>query len=118
MTQAQKLALTIAILGFLASAGGQLTDALAPFGSLAPLIVKEIISLSTLASGVLGIFLTFSTRQGDLVKAVQAMPGVETILVNKDASPSLAVLAVDKTQEKIEALPQDAKVVAEIAKSN
>ena len=70
MNTAQKLALTIGILGFVATGGTQLTDIFAPFGSMAPLIVKEIVSLAGFVSGVLGIMLTFTTGQSSQVKAV------------------------------------------------
>jgi len=102
LTNVQKIALTIAVLGFLAGAGTQLTDIFAPFGSAAPVIVKEIVSMSSFVSGILGVGLSFISGQASLVKNVQAMPGVETIIVNKNASPALATLAIDPTQPKIE----------------
>lgn len=111
MTTAQKLALTIGILGFVATGGTQLTDIFAPFGSLAPLIVKEIVSLAGFVSGVLGIVLTFTTGQGSMVKSVQEMPGVEKIIVNEKANATLATLAVDPAQAKIETTPQAARAV-------
>ena len=46
LTTVQKIGLAIGVLGFLATAGTQLTDIFAPFGSLAPTIVKEIVSIS------------------------------------------------------------------------
>ena|ERR1017187_2534297 len=73
MNTPTKLALTIAILGFVGTASTQLTDMLAPFGSMAPLIVKEILSVATFTSGILGIFLMFTTRQNDMVKSVVEM---------------------------------------------
>ena len=73
MNTAQKLALTIGILGFVATGGTQLTDIFAPFGSMAPLIVKEIVSLAGFVSGVLGIVLTFLTGQGSQIKSVVQM---------------------------------------------
>lgn len=73
MNTAQKLALTIGILGFLGGASTQLTDIFAPLGSAAPIIVKEIVSLSGFFSGVLGIVLTFTTGQGAQIKSVVAM---------------------------------------------
>ena len=72
-TTAQKLALTIGILGFVGGASTQLTDILAPFGSIAPTIVKEIVSLAGFVSGIFGIMLTFITGQSGQVKAVVAM---------------------------------------------
>lgn len=70
MTTVQKIGLAIGVLGFLATAGTQLTDIFAPFGSLAPLIVKEIVSVSGLVSGILGIVVTSLTGQSGIVKSV------------------------------------------------
>ncbi len=70
MNLAQKLALTIGILGFVAAGGTQLTDIFAPFGSIAPLIVKEIVSVAGFVSGILGVILTFTTGQSSQIKAV------------------------------------------------
>ena len=117
LTTVQKIGLAIGVLGFLATAGTQLTDIFAPFGSLAPLIVKEIVSLSGLISGVLGIVLAFLTGQANAVKAVQAMPGVEKILVNEQANATLATLAVDTTQNKIEPTPAAASAVQATARA-
>ena len=116
MNTAQKLALTIGILGFVATGGTQLTDIFAPFGSLAPFIVKEIVSLAGFTSGVLGIVLTFTTGQGQMIKNVQAMPGIEKIVVNSQANQTLASLAVDPTQNKIETLPSSTAAVTATAK--
>ena len=118
MTSIQKIALSIAVLGFLATAGTQLTDILSPFGSMAPLIVKEIVSLSGLVSGVLGVVLSFMTGQASQIKAVQQMPGVDKIVVNEKASPALATLAVDPAQAKIETAPGAAQAVKATAKAN
>lgn len=116
LTTVQKIGLAIGVLGFLATAGTQLTDIFAPFGSFAPVIVKEIVSVSGLVSGVLGIVLAFLTGQANAVKAVQAMPGVESIVVNAQASPALAALAVDQAQPKIDIAPGAAAAVTQIAK--
>ena len=116
MTTVQKIGLAIGVLGFLATAGTQLTDIFAPFGSLAPLIVKEIVSVSGLVSGVLGIVLTFLTGQANAVKFVQAMPGIEKITVNAQANQTLAALAVAQDQDKIVPAPQAAAAVTRIAK--
>ena len=118
LTTVQRLAVTIAILGFVAGSATQLTDILSPFGSNAPLIVKEIVSLSTFVSGGLGVILAFITGQANAIKAVQAMPGVEKITVNAQASQVLAQLAIDPTQPKLDVLPAAASAVAATAKGN
>lgn len=118
MTYIQKIALTIAVLSFLAAAGTQLTDILAPLGSIAPIVVKEIVSLSGFVSGILGVVLSFATGQASQVKTVQAMPGISGITVNASASPELAQLAVDPTQNKIDIQPGAEQIVAATAKAS
>ena len=115
LTQIQKIALTIAVLGFLAGAGTQLTDIFAPLGSIAPVIVKEIVSISGFVSGILGVVLSFAGGQSGQVQAVQAMPGVEKIVVNEKANATLATLAVDPAQAKIETTPQATAAVQRTA---
>lgn len=117
MTTVQKIALSIAALGFLAASGTQLTDIFSPFGSSAPLIVKEIISVSTFISGGLGVFLAFMTGQTQQVLAVKAMPGFEKLIVNEKAGAALATLAVDPAQDKIEATPQAKTAVEATARA-
>jgi|SRR5882762_5965659 len=73
MNTAQKLALAISVLGFLAGAGTQLTDIFAPLGSFAPVIVKEIVSLSGFGTGILGIILANTTGKGSQIAAVVEM---------------------------------------------
>ena len=111
MNLAQKLALTIGILGFVTSGSTQLTDIFSPFGSIAPLIVKQIVSLAGFVSGILGVVLTFTTGQSSQLLAVQDMRGVEKVLVNAQANATLAALAIDPTQAKIEATPAAQQVV-------
>lgn len=117
MNTAQKLALTIGILGFIATGGTQLTDIFSPLGSIGPLIVKELVSIAGFASGVLGIMLTFITGQSGQIAAVQAMPGVEKIIVNSQANATLATLAVDATQPKIETVPSALPAVQATARA-
>ncbi len=105
MNTAQKIALTIGILGFVATGSTQLTDIFAQFGSLAQPIVKEIVSLAGFVSGVLGIVLTFLTGQGSQIAAVREMPGIEKLLVNEKANATFAAMAVDPALSKIEAMP-------------
>lgn len=117
MTTIQKIALSIAVLGFLAGATTQLTDILSPFGSMAPVIVKELVSLSGLVSGILGVILSFMTGQSQQIKSVQQMPGVEKIVINEKASPALATMAVDPAQAKIETMPAAKSAVAATARA-
>lgn len=115
LTTLQQLSLTISILGFLAGAGTQMTDIFAPLGSIAPVIVKEIVSLAGFVSGILGIVLTTLSSQTKQVQAVQAMPGVESILVNAQANKTVAGLALDPAQPKIDIAPGAATAVQKTA---
>lgn len=117
MSSAQRIALAIAILGLVAGSTTQLTDMLSPFGSMAPLIVKEIVSVSTFVSGVLGICLMFMTNQNSQIAAVQAMPGVEKIIIGSQANKTVAAMAVDPAQAKIEIAPGAAAAVTATAKA-
>jgi hypothetical protein len=117
MNLAQKLGLAVGILGFVGGASTQLTDIFAPFGSIAPVIVKEIVTVSGFVSGILGIFVTFVTGQSGIIKSVQEMPGVEKIIVNKQANQTLASFAVDPNQPKIETVAADKKAVQSTANS-
>ena len=73
LTLTQKLGISIAMLGFMAGSATQLTDIFAPFGSIAPLIVKEIVTISGFLSGILGIVLSFISGQASQIKAVVDM---------------------------------------------
>lgn len=65
----------------------------------------------------MGIILTFTTGQGSQVANVQAMPGVEKIIVNAKAGPTLATMAVADENPKIEALPSAQSAVEATAKA-
>lgn len=82
-------------------------------------IVQGISAFCGLANVFLGGLVTMFGGQGAMVKSVAAMPGVESIAVNKQANATLAQIAVSLTPDasKIEAIPTDASKVAETAKS-
>jgi hypothetical protein len=54
--------------------------------------------------------------QSNLVKTVQAMPGVESIQVNSQANKTLATLAVDQAQAKVDIIPGANAAVTATAK--
>ncbi len=100
MTTVQKIALTIAVLGFLAGAGTQLTDIFAPLGSIAPVVVKEIVSVSGFVSGILGVVLSAQTGQAAQIKAVVDMakaPASSVKGVVTSATPEGKTLAASIT---------------------
>lgn len=99
LTRSQKFQIALCLLGVLIAGTGQLTVL---FG---PLVTSYIVSAAGLAvAGVSGVG-SIVTGQGQQVQAVQDMPGVEKIVVNKNANATLATMAVDPAQDKIEATP-------------
>lgn len=107
----QIILIIIAVLSALSGATAQLTDV---FGTgVAHMIVSASGLLSTIMTSIL-VPLTGQTAQ---LKAVQAMPGVEAIQVNAKANPTLAGLAVDPAQDKIEAAPGAEQAVKKAAAS-
>lgn len=73
----------------------QLTDLMGPVAA------KYIVTIAGLANMILqGIAVSLSTQSAQ-IKDVAAMPGVERITVNAQASSALATLAVDPAQDKV-----------------
>lgn len=99
LTMKQWLAIVVAVLSAISVATTQMTDI---FG---PAMAKSIMAMAGLLNTILSSALAIISSQAGLVKDVQAMPGVEAITVNKNASSALAQLAVDPAQPKIEAMP-------------
>lgn len=95
----QIIGIMIIVVGVLGTSTAQLTDV---FG---PQAAKVVVSLSSMLSAMLGGIITLVTGQGSVLQQVQAMPGVDKIVVNARANSTLASLAVDPQQDKIEAAP-------------
>jgi hypothetical protein len=79
--------------------------------------VPYIIALATLGNGALGVFVTVVGGIGSQASNVAALPGVDKILVNRNAGANLATLAVDHDQPKIGATPEDKAAVAATARA-
>lgn len=95
----QLVLICAAVLSALSGATAQLTDV---FGAgTAHLIVSTASLLNTLLTSILVPL----TGQAAQVKAVQAMPGVEGITVNAKANSTLAQMALDPTQQKVDVAP-------------
>jgi hypothetical protein len=94
----QLLSITIAILGVLVASASQLNDL---FGPAAHYIISASTMLMSIMSGV-NVALQ---SQGSQIAAVQQMPGVEKITVNSQANGTLATMAVDPANNKIEPTP-------------
>lgn len=112
LTPLQWIGISIAIAGALSTGTVQLTDI---FGGH---IAKIIASAASLTSGVLGGVVTSLAGQSSIVRQVQAMPGVEKIVVGAQSNQTLASLAIDQDQPKIEPAPGATQAVAQIAKGN
>lgn len=110
LTPLQIIGIILAVNGALTSATGQLTDL---FG---PTIAKDIASIASLGSAILGGIITSMSGQASQIKNVLAMPGVEKINVNAQANAALASIAVDPTVDKISPTPAAQTVVEQIAK--
>ncbi len=111
LTPAQWFAITLAILGVLGGATAQLSDL---FG---PKLAHSLVTVSSLLTTILSAIMVPLTGQSAQIAAVNAMPGVSSILVNAQANPTLAAAAVDPNS-KVEATPAAATAVAATAKAN
>jgi len=109
----QVLALILAVLGAITASTAQLTDL---FG---PTAAKTVISIAGLLNTILSVVVATTSGQASVIRDVQAMPGVDKIIVNEKANSTLASLAVDPKNEKIDAKPSaQAAVNATAARSN
>lgn len=105
------LALAIAILGVVTGATGQLTDL---FGAT---LAHTLVSASGLVSSILGAILMALTGNASMLKTVAALPGVDRVSINTQASSAVAAVAVDPDQPKVGATSaQDRPALQEIAK--
>lgn len=125
LTPLQIIGIILAINGALTGATAQLTDL---FG---PQVAKDIVSVASLGSAVLGGIITSMSgattqiknvvadpqAQEALIKAVLAMRGVENITVNSRANATLAAIAVDPAQAKIAPLVTAEQAVAATART-
>lgn len=111
LTPAQWIAMILVILGAITGGTSQLTEVIGPGAT------KVAVALASLATTILSGWIMVLTGQASQVKAVQAMPGVDKIVVNAQANQTLASLAVDPSQQKIETAPGAAGTVANTAKN-
>lgn len=127
LNRGQSLSIAIAILGVLVASTSQL-DTL--FGEA---VTKSIVAASTLFMAALAGINTILQSQGNQiaaikemhtpevqemhVAAVQEMPGIDKIIVNSKANATLATMAVDMANPKIEPAPAAIAAVTAIAKA-
>lgn len=112
ITRNQWLAIFGVILSALMTSTAFLTDT---FGaSVAHAIIGGAGFINMILNGVVVIL----TGQGQQIKDVAAMPGVQTITVNSSANQTLATIAVDQSQSKVVPSASAANVVQATAKGN
>lgn len=108
-TLPQKLTMATGVVGAATSA----------FGALNPVMTSTEALIGTVifgfVSACLGVIGTVVSSQSAQVKAVAAMPGVESINVNSQANTALATLAVDPTQAKVAPTPSAEAAVQKTA---
>ena len=68
------------------------------FGATA---IPYIMAVITIGNGALGVFAMAVGGQSSQISNVAALPGVDRIVVNRNAGATLATLAVDQAQPKI-----------------
>lgn len=113
ITRNQWFAIVILLLTVLTGGSAQLTDLVGPYAT------KLIISFSTLATGFLAGAQIILTGQGQQVRDVAAMPGVERVSINAMANTTLATVATDPDQAKVGATtPAVREVLKDTAKGN
>ena len=111
LTFTQKVLIFIAVLGVLSTSGANLTTLVGT--DAATLVISMATLLMSLASAVLAVV----TGQAGYIKEVRSMPGVENILVNAKANPTLAGIAMDPAETKVVPTPEAAAKVSEIART-
>lgn len=111
LTTTQIFAIILVVLGVLGTSTAQLTDLVGAHDT------KLIVSASSLLTSILSGILAMITGQSSQLAAVQAMPGVEKITVNSQANATVASMAVDPLNDKIEPIPQAAAAVEATAKA-
>lgn len=113
MNQKQVLAVIMVVLGVVMASTTQLTEL-----GLTPGAAKAIVGFAGMLNAILAGTLGILTTQANTVKDVQAMQGVESIVVNKQANQTLAALAVDPAQAKVEVKTSDTAAVNLTAKGD
>lgn len=106
----QAIALVLVTLGVFVASTAQLTDLVGPGAT------KLIVSLSSLLMSILSGVLGVLTGQSGQLKAVDAMPGVDKIVMNRQATVTQANMVVDPNS-KAEAAPGAEAVIQATARS-
>lgn len=110
LTGKQVFGIVCAILSVITLSTTQLTDLIGPGPT------KTVVTLASLVNTILQSIVVAMSGQSSLLTDVQAMPGVEKITVNAQANKTLASLAIDPANDKIDAAPGTIQAVSEAAK--
>jgi hypothetical protein len=125
LTPTQWIILFISTSGFLNASAAQLTEWFGPhvahniitgIGFAQGLIGTWAMALNTQGARIQNV-VSDPTAQGALVKAVLAMPGVENMTISAKATPQLAQVAVDPSEDKIAPTPEATAAVTATAKA-
>lgn len=111
MNTIRALGIAVAVLAALAGGASQLTIL---FGQH---VSDMIVAALTLMVGGLGAAIGVVSSQTNQIASVRAMDGVEKVLVNEKANPTLAKLAIDPDIDKVEVIPSAKQAVEETAKA-
>lgn len=106
----QILAVSIAILGVLMASTAQLNDL------LGTTVAHTIVSLAGLLNSIIASMLAVFTGNAGMLKSVAALPSVDRVQVNTQATPALAAVAVDPEQPKVGGTAQNRAELEQIAK--
>jgi hypothetical protein len=122
LTRNQVLGSFVVVCSVLMISTAQLTDL---FG---PTTAKAIVSATSILNGILGGWVTMmgsagqqlrdvaALDPGSLARGVAALPGIDRVVVNTIAAPSLAAAAVDPGEPKVApASPSDRVKLQQIA---
>ena len=112
ITRNQWLAIFGVILSALMTSTAFLTDT---FGAN---VAHGIIGGAGFINMVLNGIVVILTGQGQQIRDVANMPGVQTITVNSAANQTLAKAAVDQSQDKVVPSAASANIVQQTAKGN
>lgn len=112
ITRNQWLGIIAVVLNAIVVSTAFLTDT---FGAS---VAKEIVGSAAFLNMILGGVATLLSGQGQQIKDVVAMPGVERITVNTQANQTLATMAVDPLQGKVAPKEHQVEEVTQIAKGN
>jgi hypothetical protein len=111
LTLVQWIGIMVGLNSLLMGATPQLTVL---FGTAA---VPYIVAVATLGNGALGVFGVVVGGIGSQASNVASLPGVDRILVNRNANATLSALAIDAAEPKIGVVPEDKSIVAATAKA-